>query len=48
MGFGSDGVVEGKAVPVAPNGPLRRVLGVVVDVEIWLMGLLVGLLSAAL
>ena len=49
-GLGGAAVVEGNAVPVAPKGPLRRALGVAVDVaaESWLMGLLVGLFSAAL
>ena len=31
-GLGSDGVVEGNAVPVAPKGPLRRTLDVAVGV----------------
>lgn len=53
-GLGSAAVVEGNAVPVAPNGPLRRALGVAVGVtegvtegvtgEGWGM---LGLLSAA-
>ena len=51
-GLGSAAVVEGKAVPVAPKGPLRRARGVAVAVDVaaesWLMGLLAGLPSVAL
>ena len=45
-GWGADAVVEGNAVPVAPKGPLRRVVGVAVGVTVEGWGML-GLLSAA-